>query len=68
MTTPAPREAIGSRRDRFLLILVGVVAGYVASQLLEDRFGWKGAGMLTMPVGGLIAGVVGRFTLARFRS
>ena len=64
---PAPREPIGSRRDRYLVILVGVIAGYVFGQLLEARLGWTGVGMVTMPAGGLVAGVIARFTLARFR-
>ena len=64
---PAPRAPIGSRRDRFLVILVGVLAGYVAGRLLEDRMAWQGAGMVTMPLGGLVAGVVARFALNRFR-
>jgi uncharacterized membrane protein YeaQ/YmgE (transglycosylase-associated protein family) len=49
------------------VILVGVLAGYVAGRLLEDRMGWQSAGMVTMPLGGLLAGVLARFTLARFR-
>jgi hypothetical protein len=64
---PAPRTPIGARRDRFLVILVGVFAGYVIGHWLEGRFGWTGAGMVTMPLGGLLVGVIARFTLARFR-
>ena len=67
MAATAPREPIGSKRDRFLVILVGVIGGYVLGHMLEERFGWTGAGMVTMPVGGLIAGVIARFTLVRFR-
>ena len=63
--SPAPPAPIGSKRDRFLAILVGVLAGYVAGRLLEDRMGWQGAGMVTMPLGGLVAGVLARFTLFR---
>lgn len=63
----SPPTPVGSKRDRYLVILVGVVAGYAVGRLLETRFGWTGAGMVTMPVGGLFAGVVARFTLARFR-
>jgi hypothetical protein len=51
-----------------LVILVGVLAGYFVGRMLEDRFGWQNARMLTMPVGGLISGVIGRFTLERFRT
>jgi hypothetical protein len=47
--------------------MVGVIAGYVVGKLLEQRFGWTSAGMVTMPAGGLVAGVIARFTLARFR-
>ena len=65
--TPAPRTPIGTKRDRFLVILVGVIAGHVVGRILEDRFGWAGVSMLTMPVGGLVAGVAARFALARFR-
>lgn len=62
-----PRTEFGSKRDRYLVILVGVIAGYVVGRLCEERFGWTGAGMMTMPVGGLLAGVIARFTLPRFR-
>lgn len=62
-----PRTPIGSRWDRYLVILVGVIAGYVVGRMLENRFGWTGAGMVTMPIGGLLAGVIARFTLPRFR-
>ena len=65
--TPVLRTPIGSKRDRFLVILVGVLAGYVAGRLLEGHLGWQGAGMVTMPLGGLVAGVIARFALARFR-
>ena len=65
--TFAPRTPIGTRRERFLVILIGVIAGAVVGRTLEHRFGWVGVGMLTMPVGGLVAGVVARFALARFR-
>ena len=64
---PTPRTPVGNARDRYLVILVGVVAGYVLGGWLESRFGWTGAGMLTMPVGGLLAGIVARFTLTRFQ-
>jgi MFS family permease len=50
-----------------LVVLVGVVIGYFVGGVLEDRFGWENAGMLTMPIGGLITGVIGRFALERFR-
>jgi hypothetical protein len=67
MPPPAPRQPIGRRSDRMLVILVGVVAGYFVGTLLADRFGWENAGMVTMPVGGVISGVIGRFALERFR-
>jgi hypothetical protein len=62
-----PDTPIGSTRDRYLVILAGVVAGYLVGYLLETRLGWTGAEIVTMPVGGLLAGVVARFTLARFQ-
>ncbi len=65
---PPPREPIGRRSDRMLVVLAGVLAGYFVGKWLETRFGWENAGMLTMPVGGLISGVIGRFTLQRFRA
>jgi MFS family permease len=65
---PTKREPIGRRSDRMLVILVGVVVGYFVGGMLADRFGWQNAGMITMPVGGLIAGVIGRFALERFRT
>lgn len=46
-------------------ILVGVVLGYVVGRMLEDRLAWENARMLTMPVGGLLAGIVARFTFFR---
>ena len=67
MASPANRTPIGSRRDRYLAILVGVVIGYFAGTYLEDRYGWKDVRMLTMPVGGLLVGVLARFTLPQFR-
>lgn len=51
-----------------LVILVGVLVGYFVGRMLQDRFGWENIGLLTMPVGGLISGVIGRFTLERFRN
>jgi hypothetical protein len=63
----SPPVPVGNRRERYLVILVGVIAGYAVGRLLETRLGWMGAGMVTMPVGGLLAGVVARFTLVRFR-
>ena len=60
-----PVAPVGSKGSRYLVILVGVVAGYVVGQMLETRLGWTGAGMVTMPVGGLLAGIAARFTLFR---
>jgi len=62
-----PNAPTGSKRDRYLVILIGVIAGYVVGRWLQERFGWTGAGMVTMPVGGLLAGIAARFTLTRFR-
>jgi len=56
---------IGTRRARMGAILVGVVLGYVVGRMLEDRLAWENARMLTMPIGGLVAGVVARFTFFR---
>ncbi len=59
------REPVGSKPARYLTILVGVIVGYVVGRLFEDRLAWENARMLTMPVGGLLAGVVARFTFFR---
>lgn len=67
MAEPTPRTPIGSRWERYLAILVGVLVGYVVGRMFEDRLGWQDARMVTMPVGGLLAGVIARFTLDRFR-
>ena len=56
---------IGTRGSRMGAILVGVVLGYVVGRMLEDRLAWENARMLTMPVGGLLAGIVARFTFFR---
>ena len=64
---PTSREPTGTKRDRFLVILAGVVVGYMVGRWLEDRYGWPQAGYFTMPLGGLIAGVLARFTMDRFR-
>ena len=65
---PRPEPPVGRRRDRFGVILVGVVVGYLLGHLVEDHFAWKNARILVMIVGGLLAGVIARFTLTRFRS
>ena len=64
---PASSEPSGPKRDRFLIILAGVVVGYIAGRLIEDRFGWPQAQYFTMPIGGLLAGVIARFSMDRFR-
>ena len=64
---PRPPEPIGSKRDRYLVILVGVVVGYFVGRMVEDRYAWENARLLTMVVGGIVAGVVARFALERFR-
>jgi hypothetical protein len=58
-------EPVGTRPARYLAILVGVVVGYLVGRMLEDRLGWENARMVTMPVGGLVAGVIARFTFFR---
>ena len=64
--TPPSRVPIGSKRDRFLVILIGVLIGYVVGNMLDTRFGWERAGMLTMPLGGLVTGVLGRLAIERY--
>lgn len=59
------RTPVGTKSTRYLAILVGVVVGYAVGRMLEDRMAWENARMLTMPVGGLLAGVVARFTFFR---
>jgi hypothetical protein len=59
------RTPIGSRGSRYLAILVGVLVGYVVGRMFEERMAWENARMLTMPVGGLLAGIVARFTFFR---
>ncbi len=59
------RVPVGTKSTRYLAILVGVVVGYAVGRMLEDRMAWENARMLTMPVGGLLAGVVARFTFFR---
>lgn len=62
---PSEPTPIGTRRARFGAILVGVLLGYVVGRMLEDRMAWENARLLTMPVGGLVAGVLARFTFFR---
>lgn len=59
------RVPVGTKPTRYLGILVGVVVGYVVGRMLEERWAWENARMLTMPVGGLLAGVIARFTFFR---
>jgi hypothetical protein len=59
------RVPVGTRPTRYLAIFVGVVVGYVVGRMLEDRLAWENARMMTTPVGGLLAGVIARFTLFR---
>jgi hypothetical protein len=61
---PQPRP-VASQGARYLAILVGVIVGYVVGRMFEERMAWENARMLTMPVGGLIAGVIARFTFFR---
>jgi hypothetical protein len=64
---PPTSAPSGAQRDRFLVILIGVVVGYLVGRMLEDRFGWPQARYFAMPIGGLLAGVIARFTMDRFR-
>lgn len=65
---PKPSQTIvGSQRERFVVILVGAVVGYVVGHLVEDRFALEDARIAGAMVGGILAGIVGRFALARFR-
>ena len=59
------RVPVGTKPTRYLAILVGVIVGYVAGRMLEDRLAWENARLLTMPLGGLLAGIVARFTFFR---
>lgn len=59
------RVPVGTKSTRYLAILVGVVVGYAVGRMLEDRMAWENARMLTMPLGGLLAGIVARFTFFR---
>lgn len=58
-------QPVGTRSSRYLAILVGVIVGYAVGRMLEDRLAWENARMLTTPVGGLLAGIVARFTFFR---
>ncbi len=58
-------EPVAPRRARYFAILVGVVVGYFAGRMCEDRMGWENARMVAMPIGGLLAGVLARFTFFR---
>ena len=60
-----PRTPVGSRSSRYLAILVGVIVGYIVGRMFEDRMAWENARMLTMPIGGLLAGIIARFTFFR---
>jgi hypothetical protein len=65
-----PRIPIGKKRDRFLVILAGVVGGYVLGLVAEERYAWQNARSVPMVLGilgGLLSGVIARFTLQRFR-
>ena len=65
---PKPSQTIvGSQRDRFLVVLVGAVVGYVVGHMIEDRYGWTDARIVAAMIGGVLAGIIGRFVLARFR-
>ncbi len=60
-----PRTPVGSKSSRYLSIFVGGIVGYIVGRMFEDRMAWENARMLTMPIGGLLAGVIARFTFFR---
>jgi hypothetical protein len=65
---PKPSHTIvGSKRERFAVILVGAVVGYVVGHIVEDRFAVQDARIAGAMIGGILAGIIGRFALARFR-
>ena len=65
---PKPSQTIvGSQRERFLVVLVGAVLGYVVGHAIEDRYALQDVRIVAAMVGGVLAGIVGRFALARFR-
>ena len=65
---PKPSQTIvGSQRERFVVILVDTVVGYVVGHLIENRFALTDARIVGAMIGGILAGIIGRFALARFR-
>ena len=65
---PKPSKTIvGSQRERYVVVLIGAVIGYVVGHLLEDQYGWKDARIVAAMIGGVLAGIIGRFALARFQ-
>ncbi len=64
-TPPTSPEPITSKRNRLLVILIGVIVGYVIGHWLEDRLAWENLRILTMTIGGIIAAVIGRLAAER---
>lgn len=57
----------GAWRDRMFVILVGVLLGFALGRYLEAHAGFENATLVTMPLGGILTGVLARVALDRFR-
>lgn len=64
-TSLPPNGPVTTKRDRLLVILVGVIVGYVAGRWLEDRYASENLRILTMTIGGMIAAVIGSVVAQR---
>jgi hypothetical protein len=60
------RQTGPSWGERTLVVLVGVVLGYVVGGELERAHGWTNARAVAMPLGGILTAIAARLTLARF--